>query len=320
MASDIYSRLDAYIADHLDGWLAELRVLCAQPSVSAQGLGMADVCGPGQRDATATWAGGRDHADQRSPGGICRGGGDGKTLLFYNHYDVQPPEPLDQWDSPPFEPALRDGKLYARGVSDDKGHIVCRLAALDAVAAVTGALPCRVKFLIEGDEETTSGPLEAFITAERDRLAADACLWEFGGVDAYETPQQYAGMRGVISVELRARTAVLDAHSGLGGSIFPNAAWRLVWALATLKGPDEHIRLPGFYDRVRPPTARDLALLAAMPDPAPDYLERYQLPGFLKGLTGGVRAEAGGDLRADLHHQRTDVRLSGNRRQDGAAR
>ena len=111
---------------------------------------------------------------------------------------------------------------------------------------------------------------------------------EFGGVDAYETPQQYAGMRGVISVELRARTAVLDAHSGLGGSIFPNAAWRLVWALATLKGPDEHIRLPGFYDRVRPPTARDLALLAAMPDPAPDYLERYQLPGFLKGLTGGV--------------------------------
>jgi acetylornithine deacetylase/succinyl-diaminopimelate desuccinylase-like protein len=219
-------------------------------------------------------------------------GGRGKTLLFYNHYDVQPPEPLELWDSPPFELTERNGLLYARGVSDDKGHILARLAALDAVVAASGGLPCRVKFLIEGEEETGSPSLGEFIAAHRERLAADGCLWEFGGVDAHDVPMQTVGMRGICYVELRVRTATLDAHSGLGGSIFPNAAWRLTWALNTLKGPDERIRLPGFYNSARPPSARDLELLSALPDPAPDYLERYGLAGFLVGLSGGTALKA----------------------------
>jgi acetylornithine deacetylase/succinyl-diaminopimelate desuccinylase-like protein len=209
-------------------------------------------------------------------------------MLFYNHYDVQPAEPLELWDSPAFEPTRRDGKLFARGVSDDKGHIVCRLAALDAIQAVDGSLPCRVKFLIEGEEEISSVSLPDFIRAHRAMLAADACVWEFGGVDAGEVPMQSVGMRGICYVELRVRTAAQDAHSGLGGSIFANAAWRLVWALASLKGIDEHVRIPGFYDRVVPPTPRDLELLAALPDDAEDLKARYGLSGFLKGLTGGT--------------------------------
>src|SRR3990172_9391830 len=183
-----------------------------------------------------------------------RKGESNKTRLFYHHYDVQPPEPLDLWDSPPFEPTLRDGKLFARGVSDDKGHIQCRLAALDAIKAVTGSYPCRLKFAIEGEEETSSVNLEEFVVSHADKLKADACVWEFGGVDHEERPEQYLGLRGICYVELSVKTASQDAHSGLGGSIFANAAWRLVWALNTLKDTNERIRIPGFYDAVKPPS------------------------------------------------------------------
>jgi acetylornithine deacetylase/succinyl-diaminopimelate desuccinylase-like protein len=216
-----------------------------------------------------------------------KGKGD-KTLLFYNHYDVQPAEPLDLWDSPPFEPTLRDGKLFARGVSDDKGHIVSRLHAIDALLDVAGELPCNVKFIIEGEEETSSVHLHEFIEENQDLLDAEACIWEFGGVDHREIPIQYLGMRGICYVELSVDTATRDCHSGLGGSIFPNAAWRLVWALNSLKGPDERIRIPGHYDSVVPPSPRDRELMEALPEVAEEYSSRYGLDHFLKGLTGGV--------------------------------
>ncbi|MGD8605565.1 MAG: M20/M25/M40 family metallo-hydrolase, partial [Anaerolineales bacterium] len=211
-----------------------------------------------------------------------------RTLLFYNHYDVQPPEPLELWDSPPFEPSLREGKLYARGVADDKGHIQCRLSAIDAILAHNDQLPCNVKFVIEGEEEIGSLSLPAFVRGHQAELQADGCIWESGGINHLGQPVQVAGLRGICYVELSVQTASQDTHSGLGGSIFPNAAWRLVWALRSLKGTDERIRLPGFYDRVLPPTARDLELLDALPDPGHEYLERYQLDGFIKGLEGGL--------------------------------
>jgi acetylornithine deacetylase/succinyl-diaminopimelate desuccinylase-like protein len=152
---------------------------------------------------------------------------------------------------------------------------------------VTGDLPCNIKFVIEGEEEISSVSLPKFIEAHKDKLAADACIWEFGGVNEEGIPMQYVGMRGICYVELRSKTGALDAHSGLGGSIFPNAAWRLVWALNTLKGPDERIRIPGHYDNVVPPTARDLELIAALPDDSGNLIERYGLKGFLKGMKGG---------------------------------
>ncbi|MEZ4590613.1 MAG: M20/M25/M40 family metallo-hydrolase [Chloroflexota bacterium] len=116
-----------------------------------------------------------------------------KTLLFYLHYDVQPAEPLELWDSPPFELTEREGKLYARGISDDKGHIICRLAALAAVKeAMGGELPCNVKFIIEGEEEVGSPNMPAFVEKHQEKLAADACIWEFGGVD-HDAVQPGAG-------------------------------------------------------------------------------------------------------------------------------
>jgi acetylornithine deacetylase/succinyl-diaminopimelate desuccinylase-like protein len=217
-----------------------------------------------------------------------RAGRSDRTLLIYNHYDVQPPEPLELWNSPPFEATIRDGKVFGRGVSDDKGHLTARLLALDAFLAATGELPCRVKWVVEGEEEVGSVHLPEFVKAQRARLAAHACLWEFGSIDHRGVPILYAGLRGLAYVELSVETTEVDAHSGIGGSIFPNAAWRLTWALGTLKGQDERIRIPGFYDRVRTPSARDRELIALLPEMADDYRRRFGVKRFLGGLEGGA--------------------------------
>jgi acetylornithine deacetylase/succinyl-diaminopimelate desuccinylase-like protein len=284
-----FARVDPIIRQRLESSLAELSRLCAQPSISATGQGIHECA-----SLVAEMLRRRGFTVQilDTPGWPVvfadRPGPNERTLLFYNHYDVQPPEPLDLWETPPFEPSIRDGKMYARGVSDDKGHLMCRLAALDALLEALGDLPCRIKFIVEGEEETSSLNLHTFVRDHKDLLAADACIWEFGGVDHEGTPIQYAGLRGISYVELSVETASQDAHSGLGGSIFANAAWRLTWALNSLKGTDERIRLPGFYDKVRPPTKRDLELLALLPDEAEELKTRYGLDGFIKGLTGGV--------------------------------
>ncbi|MBU2609900.1 MAG: M20/M25/M40 family metallo-hydrolase, partial [Chloroflexi bacterium] len=289
-----YTKIDAYLESHLDESIAELSQLVAQPSVGAQNLGMKEcaalVAGMlRKRGFTAEIMPTGNKFSEGAPVVLGeRKGKSDKTLLFYNHYDVQPPEPLELWETPPFEPSLREGKLFGRGVSDDKGHIVSRLFAMDALLNELSELPCNVKFIIEGEEETSSLHLHDFVRQNKERLKADACIWEFGGVDHKETPIQYLGLRGICYVELSVETASTDVHSGLGGSIFPNAAWRLVWALNTLKGPDERIRIPGHYDNVKPPSARDRELIAALPEIANEYMTRYGLKNFVRGLTGGV--------------------------------
>jgi acetylornithine deacetylase/succinyl-diaminopimelate desuccinylase-like protein len=279
--------IDRHIEANLDRTLEQLKRLCRQPSISATGQGM--------RECAELVAGLlREYGYQArlidlpdGPPVVYGEGGEGdRTVVLYNHYDVQPPEPLELWESPPFEPTVRDGKLYARGVSDDKGQLVSRLAALDAVRAVRGRLPCRVKFVFEGEEEVGSPHLDHFVEAHMELLAGDYCVWETGGVNHFEQPSMTLGMRGILYVELSVRTASQDAHSGLAGSMFANAAWRLTWALASIKGPDERIRIPGFYDRARPPSARDLELLERSPSSEEAVKQRFGLSKFLNNLTG----------------------------------
>ena len=282
-------QVDNYLEMHLDASIGELSTLCAQPSVAAQNWGL-EECASLVGEMLTT----RGFTVQIMPTGGApvvyaeRKGRIDKTLLIYNHYDVQPPEPLELWESPPFEPTLRDGKLYARGVSDDKGHIVSRLFAIDALLDALGELPCNIKFIIEGEEETSSIHLHDFVSDNQEMLAADACIWEFGGVDHRGVPLQYLGLRGICYVELSVETAQVDTHSGLGGSIFPNAAWRLTWALNSLKGPDERILIPGYYDSVVPPSERDREYMDALPEVADEYKKRFGIDAFLKGLTGGT--------------------------------
>lgn len=282
-----YSKVDAYLESNLDKSLDELGRFVAQPSISAQKLGLQECAA---MVADMLRARGFTPTIHQTPGSPIvtaeRKGKSDKTILFYNHYDVQPPEPLELWESPPFEPQIRDGKMYGRGISDDKGHLTARLFALDALLA-EGDLPCNVKFIVEGEEETASVNMLAFVTGHKDILKSDACVWEFGGVDHTDAPMQYLGLRGIQYVELTVDLLSTDVHSGLGGSIFPNAAWRLIWALNTLKGADEKILIPGFYDNIQPPSARDRQLFAALPDVADEYRERYGVPYFLKGLKGG---------------------------------
>jgi len=140
---------------------------------------------------------------------------------------------------------------------------------------------------VEGEEETASVNLAKFIHENTALLKADACVWEFGGVDHTDAPMQYLGLRGIQYVELSVDLLSTDVHSGLGGSIFPNAAWRLVWALNMLKGTDERILVPGFYDDVKPPSARDRELMSALADVTEEYKARYGVPYFLKGIKGG---------------------------------
>ncbi|GMR11447.1 MAG: M20/M25/M40 family metallo-hydrolase [Anaerolineae bacterium] len=290
-----WNAIDESIDCNLDASLEELGNLCAVPSVSAHGTAMREcaVLVVGMLEDRGFEA--RIIATDGHPVVYAERSGSGdRTMLLYNHYDVQPPEPLDLWDSPPFEPSRRSGLMFARGVSDDKGHIECRLAAIDSLLEVDGELPCNVKFIIEGEEEIGSVHLPAFIRNHKDMLAADACLWEFGAVNVEGVPVQYAGMRGICYVELSVETAARDSHSGETGSIFQNAAWHLVWALRSLKGTDEIIRLPGFYDRVIPPSERDLELLSALPDPTDYYREHYGIEAYLKGIEGGL------DLRKEM--------------------
>jgi len=285
----LIKKIDTYIDEHLEESIHELTKLCAQPSVAAQNLGI---------DACANLVG--EMLKKRgfvveivptagSPVVIAeRKGRSNKTLISYNHYDVQPPEPLELWESPAFEPTVRNGRFYARGAADNKGNIIGRLYAIDAILNEDGELPCTVKFVIEGEEEISSVHLHEFVKENQERLAGDACVWEIGGVDFSGAPIQMIGLRGICYVELSVQSASDDVHSGTGGSIFPNAAWRLVWALNSLKGHDEHIRLPGFYDDVEAPTEKEKALMAKLPDKAEYYKERYNLRAFLKGIEGGL--------------------------------
>jgi acetylornithine deacetylase/succinyl-diaminopimelate desuccinylase-like protein len=286
--------IDQHIVQHLDNTLHDLSILCHQPSVAAQNYGIAE-CAELVGDLLRQ----RGFAVQILPSGgspvvvADAPGRSSKRMLLYNHYDVQPAEPLELWTTPPFEPDIREGKFFARGAGDDKGHILCRLAALDAFKAVTGDYPCHIRFIIEGEEEIGSVHLPDFIEQNKAILGGDACLWEFGGVDYEDRPEVYLGMRGICYVELRVKTARQDAHSGLAGSIFPNSAWRLVWALNTLKDQHEQILIPGFYDAVLPPSERDLAMLAALPNEEAELKETYGISGFLNGLTGvELRREA----------------------------
>lgn len=275
--------VDKFLESHLTESLEELKTLTAQPSVAAQNLGMTETAQL-VKEMLQTRGFEADLFDTEGfPVVIAqRFGTSDNTLLIYNHYDVQPAEPFDLWTSPPFEPEERNGRIYGRGISDDKGHFVSRLLAIDALLDTYGDLPCSIKFILEGEEEIGSVHLPAFIEKHQDILSADACIWEFGGVDHRDIPMQYLGLRGICYVELSVQTAAMDVHSGLGGSIFPNAAWRLNWALSTLKGQDEHINLPDFYDPILPPTEMDIQMLSELPPVSEEYLSRYGVDKFLK--------------------------------------
>ena len=200
------------------------------------------------------------------------------TLLAYNHYDVQPPDPLDEWTSPPFEPVVRDGRMLARGVADDKGDLLVRLAAIEALLAVRGELPMRVKILVEGQEEIDGPAIQDWIRGHPDKLACDVAFVEAADLGADGRPGLVLGTRGMLYVELEASGPSVDVHSSMAAATV-NPAWRLVRALACLV--DEatgRVLIPGFYDGIVPLTELDRAFIADLPDPSTRWPEELGIP------------------------------------------
>lgn len=278
-----------WIDEHLEDALADLVRYCRQPSVSAQGLGLEECA-----QLTAQLMQEAGVAAEVLPGAggppVIYGfapGASRKTLLLYNHYDVQPPEPLEEWTSPPFEPRIAEGKLYGRGAADTKGNIVARLWILRAYQAVFGTLPVSVKFLIEGEEEVGSPHFEAFLSQpeQRQRFATDFCLWEGSSVDWEGRPDIRLGVKGILYVELEVRGAARDLHSSWA-PVVPNPAWRLLRALNTLQRPDGRVLIPGFYANVRPPLQEELAALQDMPADEEQTRQAFGVPRFVDGVSG----------------------------------
>ena len=181
------------------------------------------------------------------------------TILLYGHYDVQPVDPLEEWDSPPFEPTVRNGQVYARGASDDKGQVLANIKALEALRQAHGELPVNVKFLIEGEEEVGGQMIADYVASNQERLAADAALVSDTAMYAPETPTICTGLRGMVYTEWLARGAESDLHSGLFGGVAPNAVFGLVELLAKCKDASGRVLIPGFYDRVQEPSAAEKA-------------------------------------------------------------
>lgn len=194
------------------------------------------------------------------------------TLLVYGHYDVQPADPAEAWQSPPFAPEIRAGRLHGRGAADDKGPCLIAIEALAALLATEGRLPVNVKLLIEGEEELGSRSLGALLDRHRDRLAADAVLSADGARWRADLPTINVASRGMGGLALRLRTAGKDLHSGRYGGTVPNALHALVRLLATLHDAEGRVAVPGFYDGVVPPSAAGRAELAAIPFDAAEWL------------------------------------------------
>lgn len=268
--------LTARREDHLD----RLQELVRQPSISAQNVGMAECARLVEQMMTEF---GIDAEVKPTPGHpVVVGHVQGEspfTVLFYGHYDVQPPEPLEAWKSPPFEPTVRDGRLYGRGTGDNKGQFLAHLMAVRALLEVEGRLPVSVKFIFEGEEESGSVNLPAFVEREKDWLRADFAVTADGGMHASGKPVIYYGCRGILYVEAEAKGANQDYHSGNRGGVLPTPAWELVHFLSHLKGPDGKVRLAEFYDGVRSPTPEEEQMLADLPFEGEQFLREHGLEG-----------------------------------------
>lgn len=261
------SDLFAYIDTRRASYLARLIDYVRRPSISAHGTGMDEVAaflvellrGLGLETellATPGWPVVYARSANRP---------NAPTVLLYGHYDVQPPDPLEEWITPPFAPAVRDGRLYGRGVGDNKGQHFAQILAVEALLACHGELPCNVIILLEGEEEVGSPHMPEFVRQHREQLAADLVITADGPVHENGQSCIRFGVRGVVSFELRAQGARHDLHSGNWGGVAPNPLWTLVHLLATMKNSQGEITIDGFYDNVLPPTALEQAALADLP-------------------------------------------------------
>jgi acetylornithine deacetylase/succinyl-diaminopimelate desuccinylase-like protein len=247
--------------------LEDFQALLRQPSISAKGQGVRECARLVERFMQS--AGIQTEVRELREGnpvllGYVPSKKSKRTLMFYGHYDVQPIEPIEEWRNDAFAAELKDGKIVARGASDSKNNVMALIKAVEAYLETIGELPVNLKFLFEGEEEISSPHLPDFVQTNKEKLMADAVVCYDGGMDDSGRPGIDLGLKGILYVEFRSQKAKVDLHSSRA-PIVENPAWRLVWALNTLKGPDEKIKVDGWYDKVHKPTTAEMELLKKIP-------------------------------------------------------
>jgi acetylornithine deacetylase/succinyl-diaminopimelate desuccinylase-like protein len=253
------------------------------------------------------------------------------TVLIYGHFDTQPVDPLDLWESPPFEPAVRDDRVYARGASDDKGNMLTPILSVEALLKEENALPVNVKFFLEGQEEIGSPQLPAFIASQRDLLACDLVVSADGGQYSEDQPSLMLACKGLAGVQIDVRGAKGDLHSGMYGGAVPNPIHALTALLASMRSPEGKILVEGFYDAVLPLSAGDRAAIAAIPFDEQAYRERVGVatllaePGYtpqehlaarptleINGIWGGFQGDGIKTVLPAEAHAKVTCRLVAN--------
>ncbi len=251
----------SYIDEHRDSMIADLQRIVRQPSISSANVGVRECAALLVEMMTALGIEARVVETEGLPvvyGQIGDAGPNAKTLVIYNHYDVQP-APESDWEAPPFEARIVGDRMIGRGTTDAKGNLMAHLKAVEALRATSG-MPINVKFVFDGEEESGSPSLPGFVNSNLDMLRADAALSFDGGFDAGDTPRINLGSSGLLFIQMRARGGSKDLHSARA-RLVPNPAWKLVWALASMKTSDGKITIDGFYDAIRPPSAAERDLL-----------------------------------------------------------
>jgi acetylornithine deacetylase/succinyl-diaminopimelate desuccinylase-like protein len=272
------SAVDQYIEKSSRRFIDELKELCSFPSISNHGKDAIEPARDWIADRLSRYT---DRVETLDAGGMPAlyaevPGSGRRKLLLYQHYDVQPVDPIDLWDSAPFEPVEKDGRIIARGVADDKADVMARIHALETLKAL-GEVPVTLRFLVEGEEEIGSKTFEKIAHDHAGKLAADGCLWESGSsFDDAGRPTIQFGCRGLLYVQLRVKMLDFDQHSGWA-SIYPSAAMYMVAALASLRDQEMNIKIDGFYDKLVKPTEADRQMMAKI-DPEVD--KRKKLVGF----------------------------------------
>jgi acetylornithine deacetylase/succinyl-diaminopimelate desuccinylase-like protein len=287
--------IDEIVDRGMDGLISDLQTLIRQPSVSAKKIGLVECA-----NLVASMmqkAGIRSEVLYLDADGDGKGvppivygevrsrSNPGKTLLFYNHYDVQPEEPLELWDDAPFSATIKDGKVFGRGSADDKGELITRIKAVEYYLKATGDVPCNIKFMVEGEEEIGSVHVEQYLEKYSEKLSCDGVIWEFGYVDAKDRPIVSLGMKGLLYVELAAKGPSRDAHSSLA-VLIENPAWRLVSALKTLRDPSGRILVQDWYKDVRSFTRQELSVIAKEPFDDKEFKKEYGISKFVADARG----------------------------------
>lgn len=261
LVDKVLEYIDANAENYIE-WLVEA---CNQPSVSAQDSGMYEM-----KELVKIFLkkiGANIEEVETSGYPIIYGeikNAKEKTLAFYNHYDVQPADPLEEWLTEPFTTTIKDGLIYGRGTADNKGNLIARICAVDAYQKIHGELPVNVKFIFEGEEEVGSPHLKFFAENHPEKLKADGILWEGGSRGLHDKRLHVGlGVKGIAYLELICKGAKSDLHSS-EAAIIENPAWRLIWALNTIKNREEEILIDGFYNDVTPLSDKAKELIGAM--------------------------------------------------------